>query len=158
MPATPPAPFHKDQSVQPNTDPTTAAYPSTGSKYRLRYDKLVIAVGAYNQSELSDLVAPFGVWDSSASPSFQRARRKRTRALSEGYQRCTCYSNESSRVYVNAFRLFRVASDARLSTQVSNKLTSPRSPTTTDGSFFISVSSVRFDHFAIEHRKFLTFS
>ncbi|KAI0922922.1 hypothetical protein AcW1_002560 [Taiwanofungus camphoratus] len=50
MPATPPISFRGEKSSPPNADPTTVTYPGSGSHFRLRYDKLVIAVGAYNQT------------------------------------------------------------------------------------------------------------
>ncbi|OBZ66693.1 putative NADH dehydrogenase [Grifola frondosa] len=50
MPATPPIVFRSEQSSAPNADPTMVTYPGSGSKFQLHYDKLVIAVGAYNQT------------------------------------------------------------------------------------------------------------
>ncbi|KAJ8508525.1 hypothetical protein ONZ45_g9217 [Pleurotus djamor] len=48
MPATPPVPFETQSA--PKADATTTQYPGTGTPFTLRYDKLVIAVGAYSQS------------------------------------------------------------------------------------------------------------
>ncbi|KAL4072246.1 NDE1, mitochondrial external NADH dehydrogenase [Scleroderma citrinum] len=50
MPATPPLPFEK--SSAPLVEKTTAEtkFPGTGTPFTLKYDKLVIAVGAYSQT------------------------------------------------------------------------------------------------------------
>ncbi|TFK57589.1 FAD/NAD(P)-binding domain-containing protein [Heliocybe sulcata] len=48
MPATPPMPSEK--APAPLVDNTTTAFPGTGTTFQVKYDKLVIAVGAYSQT------------------------------------------------------------------------------------------------------------
>lgn len=48
MPATPPLSFEK--APAPPLDATTTAFPGTGTTFEVKYDKLVIAVGAYSQT------------------------------------------------------------------------------------------------------------
>lgn len=49
MPATPPLEIEQSASTLAETC-TTEKHPDKGSRFTLRYDKLVIAVGAYSQS------------------------------------------------------------------------------------------------------------
>lgn len=55
MPATPPLSFEKASS--PVADNTVTTSSGTGTPFTLRFDKLVIAVGAYSQSK--SLTLPF---------------------------------------------------------------------------------------------------
>ncbi|KZT23831.1 FAD/NAD-P-binding domain-containing protein [Neolentinus lepideus HHB14362 ss-1] len=48
MPATPPLSF--ENASAPPLDDTTTGFPGTGTTFQLKYDKLVIAVGAYSQT------------------------------------------------------------------------------------------------------------
>jgi NADPH-dependent 2,4-dienoyl-CoA reductase/sulfur reductase-like enzyme len=48
MPATPPTDFAHDSTLQPGS--ATTPLSGTGGPFMLRYDKLVIAVGAYAQT------------------------------------------------------------------------------------------------------------
>ncbi|KAA1471917.1 FAD/NAD-P-binding domain-containing protein [Dentipellis sp. KUC8613] len=48
MPATPPLPF--EESPAPKIDNTTTGFPGTGTPFSVKWDKLVIAVGAYSQT------------------------------------------------------------------------------------------------------------
>jgi len=50
MPATPPLEFEKRSAPRVTGSPTETSFPGTGTPFRLRYDKLVIAVGAYSQT------------------------------------------------------------------------------------------------------------
>ncbi|TFY65769.1 hypothetical protein EVG20_g5323 [Dentipellis fragilis] len=48
MPATPPLAF--EESPAPKIDNTTTGFPGTGTSFSVKWDKLVIAVGAYSQT------------------------------------------------------------------------------------------------------------
>ena len=57
MPATPPLQFEQSASAPLADNSTTETqFPGTGSRFTLRYDKLVIAVGAYSQSTSAGLL------------------------------------------------------------------------------------------------------
>ncbi|KIJ64782.1 hypothetical protein HYDPIDRAFT_187657 [Hydnomerulius pinastri MD-312] len=50
MPATPPLPSEHSSAPPVETSTTQTQFPGTGTAFTLRYDKLVIAVGAYSQT------------------------------------------------------------------------------------------------------------
>ncbi|KAF8843478.1 NDE1, mitochondrial external NADH dehydrogenase [Paxillus ammoniavirescens] len=50
MPATPPVPFEQPSALAVGGTPTETQFPATGAPFTLRYDKLVIGVGAYSQT------------------------------------------------------------------------------------------------------------
>ena len=51
MPATPPLPSEKSSAPLAEGSQAETMFPGAGTPFTLRYDKLVIAVGAYSQSE-----------------------------------------------------------------------------------------------------------
>ena len=53
MPATPPLPSKESSIPLVKGSTTETQFSGTGTHFTLRYDKLVIAVGAYSQSEWS---------------------------------------------------------------------------------------------------------
>eukprot|EP00919_Chromeraceae_sp_WS-2016_P041425 GHVR01098698.1.p1 GENE.GHVR01098698.1~~GHVR01098698.1.p1 ORF type:complete len:294 (-),score=31.92 GHVR01098698.1:238-1119(-) len=50
MPATPPLAYETSSAPRVPTTTTETQFPGTGTPFKLRYDKLVIAVGAYSQT------------------------------------------------------------------------------------------------------------
>ena len=51
MPATPPLSLEKSSVQAIEGSPAKTQIPESGTPFTVRYDKLVIAVGAYSQSE-----------------------------------------------------------------------------------------------------------
>jgi len=85
-------------------DPTAAEDSKEEALYNtpftMRYDKLIIAVGAYSQSEKQIFLIPFSSIMLMETNSIQYPWRERTRTLPQGRQRRPSDSESDPRMYI----------------------------------------------------------
>ena len=102
MPATPP--IHPDTHTAQQTDNTVTKHPGSGAPFMIKYDKLVIAVGAYSQSERSPrivtLITGVGLTLASMHLSVQRPWGEGACELLKGYQGRTLYKDACLGMYI----------------------------------------------------------
>lgn len=141
MPATPPLAF--ETSSAPQADATTTQYPGTGTTFSLRYDKLIIAVGAYSQSKLDFICNPKFKILSDFCPAFNVPGVKEHAHFLKDVKDARAIRTRILECLSLCFLHFLVFPKP-LCPQALNKRPSQSSQTLTDGSFSTSALSVCF--------------
>ena len=102
MPATPP--IHPETLAAKQTENTVTNHPGSGAPFMIKYDKLVIAVGAYSQSErlppIVTLITDVGLTLASMHLSVQRPWGEGACALLKGCQGRTVYKDACPGMYI----------------------------------------------------------